>query len=155
MAYQESQAVFAQRVALTAMTVSKFERGETVPRDPSVLQSLLAAAEEVHLNTEAEQFATARKEALSIELVNRTYPGPREQAMTIRFETLREWKAMVIALFSERYKAEIGAVGAIVDHVVRDADMSRGIGPGWYHELEARVKTLMEEREQRISTANS
>src|SRR5215831_837410 len=70
LAYDESQATFAQRVGLTAMTVSKFERGETVPRDPAVLESLSRAAEEANLNAEAEQFAMACREALNIEAVN-------------------------------------------------------------------------------------
>jgi hypothetical protein len=37
----------------------------------------------------------------------------------------------------------------IVEQVVRDADISRGTGPDWYRELEARVKAQMEEREQK------
>src|SRR5215831_19198739 len=95
-AFNESQASFGMRVGLSAMTVSKFERGETVPRDPSVLQALSRAAEEANLNVEAEQFATACREALNIAAVNRMYPtpvaAPVQPGLTIGFGTLPEWR---------------------------------------------------------------
>jgi hypothetical protein len=134
------------------MTVSKFERGEKPPRHLLILQSLSRAAESVGMVVEAEQFTAACKEALSIEAVNRMYPGVKREEFTMRFETLREWKAMAAALFSERYRSELAPVRSIVDKVVRDADTSRGTGPEWYYELEARVKALMEEREQKRTT---
>jgi len=150
----ETQEQFAHRLKMGSMTISRFERGVATPSDGIVLQKLCAAAKELEMKAEADMFDTAYMAAVGVEIVNRMYPGPgpREQALTIRFETLREWKAMVIALFSERYRAEIGAVRAVVNQVVRDADISQGIGPEGYHELEARVKTLMEEREQRIDS---
>jgi transcriptional regulator with XRE-family HTH domain len=152
--YGDSQEAFAQRLALSNMTVSKFERGVNIPRDALVLERLSAAAKAVELTTEADQFTAAYTEAIGVEMVNRIYPGRgrREEGLTMRFETLREWKGMAAALFSERYKCDIGPVRAIVDHVVRGADTSRGIGPGWYQELEAQVKVLMEEREQKRTT---
>jgi transcriptional regulator with XRE-family HTH domain len=161
MAYQESQATFAQRVGLTAMTVSKFERGETVPRDPAVLQALSHAAEEVNLNIEAQQFATACRDVLNVECVNRvnrTYPGPlisaAQPSLTIPFQTLPEWRLATIALYAVRYapteaaaiEAASGAVRSVVDEALKRADSSRGIGADFFRELEARIKALMDER---------
>jgi transcriptional regulator with XRE-family HTH domain len=156
-AYRESQATFAQRVGLSAMTVSKFERGETVPRDPAVLQALSRAADEVNLHAEAEQFAAACKESLAIESVNRMYPGPQftgQPRLAIGFQTLPEWRLLTIGLFASRYdpktaqemEAAGGPVRGIVDEVLKNADTSRGIGADFFRELEARVKTLMDER---------
>jgi hypothetical protein len=151
-AYQESQATFAQRVGLSAMTVSKFERGETVPRDPAVLQSLSDAAVAVGLETEAEQFVTA-----CIEAVNRMYPGPlvaavQPMSLSIAFQTLPEWRLLIITLFAARYDSDVakaissagGPVRAIVDQVLQDADVSKGIGPDFFRKLEVRIKTLMD-----------
>jgi hypothetical protein len=140
------------------MTISKFERGETVPRDPAVLQALSSAAEAVNLKAEAAQFAAACKEALNIDAVNRMYPSPRSPAgqggLTIAFQTLPEWRLLMIALFSVRYDPEAalaidaagGPVREIVDQVLQQADISRGIGPELFRELEARIRTLMDER---------
>jgi transcriptional regulator with XRE-family HTH domain len=155
-AYQESQAVFAQRVGLSAMTVSKFERGETMPRDPAVLQALSQAAHDINLKSDAERFVAAREEALSIGAVNRMYPGPPaiKPTMSVSFQTAPEWRLMMIALFAVRYypetvkaiEAASGPVRAVVDQVRQNADISRGIGPDFFRELEAHIKTLMEER---------
>jgi transcriptional regulator with XRE-family HTH domain len=152
--YQESQAIFAQRVGLSAMTISKFERGETVPRDPAVLQALSQAAHDINLNADAERFAAAREDALSIAAVNRMYPGPPAvpPTMSVSFQTAPEWRLMMIALFAVRYypetakaiEAASGPVRAVVDQVRQDADVSRGIGPEFFRELEARIKTLMD-----------
>jgi hypothetical protein len=132
------------------MTISRFERGVAVPRDAVVLQKLAAAAKAVNLTDETDQFTSAYTEAMGVEIVNRQFPGPvRATELTIRFETLREWKAMMIALFSERYNSEAAPVRAIVDQVVRNADVTRGIGHDWYRELEARIKALMDTREQK------
>ena len=147
----ESQDQFASRLKMGAMTISRFERGVAVPRDAVTLQKLASAAEAVELTAEAGQFAAAYTEAIGVEAVNRMYPGPREQALTMRFETLREWKAMAAALFGERYNAEPGSVRPIIEQIVRNADISRGASPDWYRELEARVKARMEEREQKLT----
>jgi transcriptional regulator with XRE-family HTH domain len=157
-AFEESQASFAQRVGLSGMTVSKFERGEKVPRDPAVLQALSRAAEEVNLDTETEQFATACREALAIETVNRMYPGRQfaaaHSSLAINFQTLPEWRLLAVALFAVRYDSATaqamesagGPICAIVDEVLSNADSSRGIGPDFFRDLEARVKTLMDKR---------
>lgn len=157
-AYRESQAVFAQRVGLTAMTVSKFERGETVPRDPAVLQALSRAAEEVNLNVEAQQFATACRDALNVQAVNRMYPSPAipaaQPSLTIAFSTLPEWRLAMIALSAVRYdpmaaaaiEAAAGAVRGVVDEALKHADASRGIGADFFRQLEARVKMALDER---------
>ena len=163
--YQESQASFAQRVGLSAMTVSKFERGETVPRDPAVLQALSRAAKEANLNAEAEQFAMACREALNIEAVNRMYPGrsiaavqpvvpPQVQqniGTAVAFQTVPEWRLLMIALSAARYDSKTaealeaagGPVRAIVDEVLQDADVSSGIGPDFYRASEEHIKTRM------------
>jgi hypothetical protein len=140
------------------MTISKFERGETVPRDPAVLQSLLSAAEAAGMNTEVEQLAAACREALSIETVNRMYPGPlipaAQPGLTIAFQTLPEWRLAMIALSAVRYvpaaaeaiEAAGGPVRTIVDQVLQNADTSNGIGPDFFREVETRIKTAMDER---------
>ena len=48
-------------------------------------------------------------------------------------------------------KAATAALAQIpgVDQVVRNADVTRGIGHDWYRELEARIKALMDTREQK------
>jgi hypothetical protein len=155
----EPQATFALRVGLSAMTISKFERGETVPRDPAVLQALYRAPQEVRMAAESEKFSAACREALNVEAVNRMYPGPGPQftaaaAPAISFQTLPEWRLMAIALFAMRYDSAAaramdaagGPIRAIVDDLLRNADTSRGIGPEFFRELEARVKAVMDER---------
>jgi transcriptional regulator with XRE-family HTH domain len=58
-AYGDSQERFAQRVHLSLMTVSKFERGVRVPKDPMVLSGLASAARAVNLTAEAQRFQDA------------------------------------------------------------------------------------------------
>jgi hypothetical protein len=93
---------------------------------------------------------------LNVEVVNRMYPGPPavQPTMSVSFQTVPEWRLMMIALFAVRYYPEtakaIEAAGvpvrAVVDQVRQDADISRGIGPDFFRDLEARIKKLMDEQ---------
>jgi transcriptional regulator with XRE-family HTH domain len=148
--YGDTQEQFAQRVSMGSMTISRFERGVAIPRDPVVLQKLAAVAEEADLPAESEQFRDAYREAL----VNRMYPGPAavQPTLSISFQTVPEWRLMMIALFAARYdgataraiEAAGGPVCAVVDQVMQDADIGKGIGPDLFRGLEVRIKALMD-----------
>src|SRR5262245_51501807 len=58
-AYKESQDGFARRVDVALMTISRFETGRAVPRDPRVLVSLFDVATVAGLEKEAKLFYTA------------------------------------------------------------------------------------------------
>jgi excisionase family DNA binding protein len=63
-AYQETQHLFAERIQVSPMSLSRFERGKQVPRDPVVLYNLLCAAGEADLDTERQLFTMACELAL-------------------------------------------------------------------------------------------
>ena len=156
--YGDTQEQFAHRLSMGSMTISRFERGVAVPADPVTLQKFAAAAKDVDLAAESDQFMDAYREAIGVEMVNRMYPGrliPGAHAgPSVSFHTLPEWRLLMIGLFAARYDSataqaieEVGGpIRAIVDEVLANADSSRGFGAEFFRELEARVRTLMDQR---------
>ena len=57
--FADSQERFAQRLQIAVMTLSRFELGKKVPRDPQILRRLRSLANEKSLTEEAALFETA------------------------------------------------------------------------------------------------
>jgi hypothetical protein len=90
-------------------------------------------------------------------MVNRMFPGPLIPAapppdLSISFYGLPEWRLVMITLFAARYDSEtaraieaaVRPVRAIVDQVLLDADVSRGIGLDSFRRLETVIRELMD-----------
>jgi transcriptional regulator with XRE-family HTH domain len=153
LAYGDTQERFARRVALSVMTISRFELGKAVPKDPNTLDRLVqVAASHGSLDHEAGLFAEAANDAR-----RRLSPYDRftpfaDQAMP--FQSLREWRLMGAARIAARYYQDEAARMAeaapeameIVDSILADANPSEDIDAGFYLNLEQKLTELAEQR---------
>jgi transcriptional regulator with XRE-family HTH domain len=154
--YGESQPEFAQRVQLAPMTISKFERGATVPADSGVLIRLARVAREKGLKEETDllehiavaargvEFRDARAES---DLVTRLQPIP--------VYSLPQWRLMAAAGIAALYYPEAalaieraaGEALALVDEAIRQCPKEPvSPGLGFANQLARLVMTLAEER---------
>jgi transcriptional regulator with XRE-family HTH domain len=89
-AYGDTQERFAQRVGVAVMTISRFETGRAIPRDPATLMKLWRAARERAL-PEAELLREAWDEAaIAKGLEDWHKPDPRD-ARSVLATNLRQW----------------------------------------------------------------
>jgi transcriptional regulator with XRE-family HTH domain len=153
LAYGDTQERFAQRVSLSSMTVSRFELGKAVPRDPQTLQRLFdAAAGHGGLKTEASLLEAARRDAAQARPIYDRFTPFADQM--IPFHSLEEWRVMCAARIAARYhydeaiairKAAPKSM-EIVDAVLADTNASEGIHEAFYDDLEERLTELAEQR---------
>lgn len=139
-AFGDSQERFANRVGVVAMTISKFETGQAVPKDPRVLLNLSRVAFEkcnatadetarVSLINDGALFQEAYKDCERVMLTDREV-GKIEPRIPPTFRSMREWRLscaarLAVLYYPERVAAIEDAAGpavAIVDEVLAGAD---------------------------------
>jgi transcriptional regulator with XRE-family HTH domain len=137
-ASKESQEVFAQNLAITVTSVSRFERGVTDPASFDLLNRLEAKARNHGLTQEAALFAEARSAVRF-----RAYQAPTEAQEPAR---LPQWRVAIAARVAAVYfpdrlseiERALGPAVALVDTVLRSADKLD------YRSLEREVFSLAE-----------
>jgi transcriptional regulator with XRE-family HTH domain len=153
-AYSDSQEAFARRIGVSSMTISRFELGKQVPRDPLVLWRLYQAAVQAPPRLDSA-IVPLFAEALHREIgpdwhkYTETWPVPNRQA---RSYTLSEWRLQSVARIAAKYFFEEAAAielsapssTALVDSVLRDAHAADQIDDSFYEYLDQRLSDLAE-----------
>jgi transcriptional regulator with XRE-family HTH domain len=139
-ASKESQEVFAQHLAITVTSVSRFERGVIEPASFDLLNRLEATARNLGLTQEAALFAEARSAVRF-----RAFQSPVETAESAH---LPHWRLAIAARLAAIYfpgrlpeiERALAPAVAVVDAVLRSA------GQLDYRRLEREVFSLAESK---------
>ena len=135
------------------MTVSRFELGKAIPKDPNTIQRLFdAAAGHGGLKAEAKLLMEAHRDAMRRQSPYDRFTPFADQM--IPFHSLEEWRAMNIARIAARYHYDEAIAmrkaapksREIVDAVLADTNASEGIHEAFYDDLEERLTELAEQR---------
>ena len=127
---EETQAIFARRIGIDPISLSRFERGAVVPRAPRVLLGLMDAACAAGRAEESEEFRHA--------FIRTT--GPRAPDVSVRaqtgdelaFESIRFWRFMAAARtawhrFPEHVPAIEAAMKPVLDFIDEELTSARSV----------------------------
>jgi transcriptional regulator with XRE-family HTH domain len=155
-AYRDTQEAFARRIGVSPMTISRFELGKQVPRDPLILLRLYRAAMTCGASlglhaVPSISMALYRQLGPDWQNYTETWPVPNRQHGS---HSLSEWRLQCVARIALKYHPEeaIAIEKAaprsmeIVDAVLREADAPDQIDDSFYEDLDQAISGLADKQ---------